>query len=41
MALSNKKTLPFKDKSEYKKGSGVMCSALIIAAPLTACKVTL
>jgi cobyrinic acid a,c-diamide synthase len=33
MALSNKKTLPFKDKSEYKKGSGVMCSALIIAAP--------
>jgi hypothetical protein len=24
MALSNKKTLPFQDKSEYKKGSGVM-----------------
>lgn len=33
MALANKHTLPFQKKPEFKAGSGVKCSALIIAAP--------
>ena len=33
MKENNNKSLPFQNNVEHKAGSGVMCSALIIAAP--------